>query len=194
MKRIAYTFALMLVLVGSAVAQSGTQDKQPNSLWQGFSLSVYKMEGVEASTGILDKVDGVYWGRTYIVRNEEATFTLSLNYNYEEKSFNPAEPNEVMDFQSSNPIVGGSWTMVVYKGGELKGMLFGEFTGGTMTWKMDRAGNEVNCAISGVLYIKGGTQDFAKVGGTRTYGRFNGFANYTTGDFPTTTGAVDLVF
>jgi hypothetical protein len=193
MKRIAYTFALMLVLVGSAVAQSGTQDKQPNSLWAGFSLSVYKMEGVEASTGILDKVDEVYWGRTYIVRNEEATFTLSLNYNYEKSSVAGA-PSETMESELSNPIVGGTWTMVVYKGGELKGMLFGEFTGGTMTWKLDRAGNEVNCAIKGDLYIKGGTQDFAKVGGKYAYGRFNGNAEYTTGTIPTTTGSVDLMF
>lgn len=191
MKHIIFAFALMLVLVGSAVAQSSMDDK-PGPFWQGFSLSVNKMEGFEASTGILDKEEALCWGRTFTVMNETGVFTLSVNYNYARSAtaVDVLEPNSSV----GDPIVSGTWTMVVYKGGELRGMLFGDFTGGTMTWTTDKAGNLAYGSINGVLNIKGGTHDFAEVGGTQTYGRFNGFSDYTTKNAPFVTGSVDLMF
>lgn len=172
MKRIAYTIAMMLVLVGSAFAQkvqtTDLEQKGQDGLAATYNFSE-KMSGIEVAPGFKDFADSVVWGNTLTLRGATSNFTLNLN----RKGVEP-------DTQSGNSIIGGSWSLSVYKGGEFKGMLFGEATGGTIFWETDRRGNIIAQRIAAELVIKGGTGDFASVGGAQTFGRFNSTARVNT--------------
>ncbi len=180
MKQLVYTIALMLVLVGSAAAQRNTNDA---GLWEDNSLILSNLVGVQASSGVVDTEDDTLWGHTFALRNAEANLTASLNYT-----------SYVPSVDGPNKIIGGTWTMSIYKEGEFKGMVFGEFDSGTIEWSMTRTGVVTGAAITAQMSIKGGTESYAHLSGTKTNGNFYGQINYSQGGRPTITGFTDLRF
>jgi len=164
MKKIAYTIAMMLVLFGSAFAQTAqTTDaaqREQDGLVVTYNFSE-KMSGLEVASGFSDYEDNTVWGNTLTMRGATSNFTLNLNRG-------GIQP----DTQFGNKVIGGTWALSVYKGGEFKGMLFGEVTGGSYDWQTDRRGNITGEVIKTELVIKGGTGDYATVGGGQTFGRF----------------------
>ena len=181
MKQLVYTIALMLVLVGTAAAQRNTNDA---GLWDGSTTTFTNLGGVEASAGFVDQEDNTLWAHTFVMRNGDTDMTVSFNYT----SFTP-NPD------APNTIVGGTWTMNIYSGGEHKGMVFGEFTGGTIEWKMDRTGVVSNGVINAQMKINGGTESFADITATSvTIGNFYGEVSYNRGGHPIISGYSDLRF
>jgi|GEM_PF-5625680 len=180
MKQFVYTIALMLVLVGSAAAQRNTNDA---GLWEENTLLLSNLEGVQASSGVVDIEDDTLWGHTFAMRNAEANLTVSLNYT-----------SHVPSVDGPNKIVGGTWTMSIYKEGEFKGMVFGEFDGGAIEWQMSRTGVLNSAAITAQMSIKGGTEFYAHLSGTKTSGNFYGQISYSQGGRPLITGFTDLRF
>lgn len=159
MKQVAYTIALMLVLVGSAFAQqiqTTPNVQSDDGLFAGLSFNE-QMSGVEAATGTVDLEDNVTWGKTIVMRGETSGFTASLN-------IDGVKPN----LREGNKILGGTWTLTIYKAGEFRGMLFGEFSDGAITYKTDRADNITAEYVEGAMIIKGGTGEFANVTGSGT--------------------------
>jgi hypothetical protein len=171
--------------MGSAFAQTRNFN-ETTALWGGFSLSTDKMNGVEVSPGTLDYVDSICWGRTFSMMSEGNTFTIAPNYYFDQ--FAGGEPVEYV-----SKITGGAWTMV-HKVGKYNGMLYGEMTGGTIEWYMDKSGKLTYGEISADLYIKGGTGSFEKFGGPSTYGKFTGRVDYDKEGVPFIVGSVDLMF
>lgn len=180
MKQFVLTIALMLMLVGTAAAQ---RNSYSSGLWEGDTMQMANLEGIEASAGIVDPEDDTRWGHTFALRNDESNLTVSINYT-------SATPN----FAEPNAIVGGSWAMSIYKQGEFKGMLFGDIALGTMEYKITRGGEVSSAAVSAELRIKGGTGIFANSGGPRTYGTFHGLIRYEGEVHPKITGLTSLVF
>jgi hypothetical protein len=194
MKQIAYTIALMLVLVGSAFAQqiqTTPNVQSDDGVFAGASF-IEQMSGIEASPGTIDLVDNVTWGNTITMRGETGNFTAILNTD----GVKPSLPY-------GNKILGGTWTLTVYKAGEFRGMLFGEFTRGVITYKVDRANNITAKYVEGAMVIKGGTGEFANVSGSGTSdGKFlsTSYPNPDTSSsepashIPVHNGQVDLRF
>ncbi|HEY0545238.1 MAG TPA: hypothetical protein VGC91_07690 [Pyrinomonadaceae bacterium] len=164
MKKIAYTIALMLVLVGSAFAQmiqTTPYVQSDDGLFAGATFNE-QMSGVEAAPGTIDLEDNVTWGTTITMRGDTSAFTANINSD-------GVRP----DLQNGNRIIGGTWSLTVYKAGTFKGMLFGEFIGGSITYKTDRAGNIVAEYVEGAMVVKGGTGDFANAStGSQSSGKF----------------------
>jgi hypothetical protein len=179
MKKIAYTIALMLVLVGSAFAQrvqtNLTAQSDPGFAAEpSFSES---LTGMEITSGFADLEDNVLWGNTLTMRGDTSDLTASINRD-------GVTPN----IQYGNKVLGGTWTLTVYRGGEFRGMLFGEFTSGSILWKTNRAGNIISEDIAAELLIKGGTGIYANVGGAHTFGKF-----WSTSDLNPATSTTDPV-
>jgi hypothetical protein len=185
MKRFAFAITLVLMCMGSAFAQARSIT-EITPLWPGFSLSTDKMNGVEVSAGTLDYVDSICWGRTFSMMAGSNTFTIAPNYTFELPT-----TGETLEYVSN--IKGGAWTLV-YKQDKHNGMLFGEMTGGTIEWYMDRTGKLISGEITAGLNIKGGTGSFEKVGGPSTFGKFTGKVDYDKEGVPFITGTVDLMF
>ncbi|MBV9211889.1 MAG: hypothetical protein JOZ52_14705 [Acidobacteria bacterium] len=153
MKKFAYTIALMLVLVGSAFAQKPSDN---GTVYAGFSF-YEQMGGVETSAGTVDLEDNVTWGKTIAVRGETSDFNAHLNL----KGVN-------QDVNNGNEIIGGTWSLTIYKGGVFQGVLFGEFIGGNVTYKADRNGVITAEFVEGAMVVKGGTGAYANTTATQT--------------------------
>ncbi len=179
MKQLIFAMALMLMLVGSAAAQSDV------NFWQGSNLYINKLEGVETSSGIVDTEDNIVWGNTYTVRNETGIFTISFN----REAFVRSSVRDV--------IVSGSWTMTVYKNGEYSGTLYGDVASGQAQYNYDETGNVSTGLINAKLRIKGGTDNFANVTASEaTAGNFTGYvkAAETRVFVLKAEGSIDLTF
>jgi hypothetical protein len=153
----------MLVLVGSAFAQTA----QPNpatagdsDFWAGFAFSA-QMGGFEIEPGTDDFANDMTRGKVITLHGESSDFTAVID-----------SGGTKPDFQNGNKIVSGTWTLTVYKGGELYGRLFGVFTSGSLKYKADRAGNILAEYVDADMLIKGGTEAYARVGGPQTSGKF----------------------
>jgi hypothetical protein len=180
----------MLVLVGSAFAQK-VQTTNPEPGFAATYNFSEKMNGIEVAPGFADYEDSVVWGNTLTLRGATSNFTLNINRGGIESNV-----------ESGNKVIGGTWSLTVYKGGEFKGMLFGEVTGGMIHWMTDRRGIIIAENLDTELVIKGGTGDFASVGGSQTFGRFNSSApvnnanevNVAVPGFPSHEGELNLLF
>lgn len=186
MKRIAFAITLVLVFAGSALAQTRAEVR-PGPFWEGHSLNIGKMNGVEVSIGTMDYVDGICWGRTFSMTNPDGHFTIAPNYSYD-IIFTQTDPQEYV-----SKITGGAWTMM-FRLGKYHGMLFGEMTGGTIEWYRDKSGRLLYGNITAELNIKGGTDSFSTVGGPYSYGKFTGTVDYDKEGVPFIVGSVDLMF
>ncbi len=163
MKKLAYTFALMLVLVGSAFAQrvqTNPAAQSDGDFWAGFSFSA-QMGGFEIAPGVDDFANDMTRGKVITLHGDSSDFTAIID-----------SGGTKPDFDNGNKIVSGTWTLTVYKGGEYSGRLFGVFTSGTLKYKADRAGNILAEYVDADMLIKGGTDAYARVGGPQTYGKF----------------------
>ena len=179
MKRFAFTIALTLILAGSAFAQNPSD---PMDLWQGFAFSE-KMSGLETAKGTDDFEDDVIWGRSITLAGRLGEFTANIN-----------RGGVKDDNDNGNKIVGGTWTLHVYKGGQLRGMLFGEFTGGTIEWIKDKSGTIIAETVTGRLVITGGTGEFESIGGAHTSGIVSTISDVNPKGYPLHNGAVNLIY
>ncbi len=184
MKKFAFAITLVLMLMGSSMAQS--ERRIPGDLWGGFSLSIPKTVGVEVSAGTLDMVDGIRWGRTFSMTSDTGTFTIAPNHTSDLVS--QSDPSELW-----SKIAGGAWSMN-YKSGKFSGMLFGEITNGTIAWYADKSGKLLSGEITAEMNIKSGTGSFAAAGGPATFGKFSGTVNYDTDGVPTIVGTMEFMF
>ncbi len=182
MKQLIYTIALMLVLVGSAAAQRGNNSTDP-VLWQGTSQTFAGLSGIEVSPGTVDIVDDTRWGHTFTMGSDEGNLTVSLNYS-------SYQPNR----DGGNIIVGGTWTMAVYKNGVYKGMLFGDVVGGLMEWKISKSSVITTGAVKAQLRTKGGTDDFKQITNVDVLGNLAATISYTEIALPKISGFADLMF
>lgn len=194
MKKLAYSIALMLVLVGSAFAQKAQTDPAASSggdFWAGFNFSA-QMGGFEIAPGVDDFANDMTRGKVITLHGDTSDFTAIID-----------SGGTKPDLQYGNKIVSGTWTLTVYKGGELFGRMFGVFTSGSLKYKADRAGNILAEYVDADMLIKGGTDAYARVGGPQTSGKFlsTAYMNQTSttsdtaqSDIPAHKGEVNLIF
>lgn len=149
MKRVAYIFALLLVLTGGAMAQNPSDGIGSGDVQLGFSAS-----GVETSRGTFDSIDNKFWGNSFALNGGNRTETYHLTI-----SMDHVQNNSGID---SN-ITSGGWTLAVYKNGIYSGAIYGDITAGSIFWKTDRAGNIFSRYTTGKLRVTGGRGSFEGV-------------------------------
>jgi hypothetical protein len=182
MKHFLFTIALAFILAGSAFANSAITAQGAEEFKPGFTFSE-GMSGLETAAGTNDFEDDVVWGNSITLAGTTSEFTANINR---------AGIEINRDF--GNKIAGGTWTLHVYKGGILRGIIFGEFTGGTIEWVRDRRGNLIAQSLNGTLTIKGGTDEFESVGGAHTSGTISTVSDVGTRSNPRHKGSVNLLF
>ncbi len=182
MKRFVLTITLVFMFAAGAYAQSAGNNGTATDLWGDYNFSE-KMSGLETAKGTEDFEDDIIWGNSITLAGTTAEFTANLN-----------RSGIRMDPDFGNKVAGGTWTLHVYKGGELSGMLFGEFTGGMVEWLRDRRGNVVAQSINATLVITGGTGAFASVGGPSTSGTMTSISNMDKTAQPIHNGSVHLYY
>jgi hypothetical protein len=166
------------MLVGSAAAQAA----DPTPVWTGSSFGE-KMNGVEVSNGVADLEDNMTWGKTITLRGESGEFTANIN-----------TIGTKPDIASGNKVVGGTWTLTVYKGGLFYGKMFGEFVGGIIEYQTDENGAILSEHIRAEMVIKGGEEAYKNIGGDQTYGVLDSDANLRTRGRHVYVGSVSLIF
>jgi hypothetical protein len=129
--------------------------------------STDNLRGIEISPGII--FGNTRYGATCIgsaTGDLPGAWSVAINYT-------PPHPGGDV----TNNIVGGSWSLVVYRGGSLAGTLQGRVLRGTAAWNHDGTEADINAQLS----ITRGTGAFAGATGT---GTFTGTLSHLT--FPPT--------
>jgi hypothetical protein len=101
------------------------------------------VQGIETSTGVV--VGDTRYGASFTgAVNGAISGTLSASIDYR-----PAYPRP----GSANSVVGGSWSLAVYRGGRYQGLLYGHAGAGGVRWNLD----VTEARVDAVLRIAGGT-------------------------------------
>jgi hypothetical protein len=110
--------------------------------------------GIETSMGTVS--GGTRYGATFagsVSGSLDGTLTASADYR-------PAFPGPGV----TNRIVGGSWSLAVYKDGRFQGVLFGPLASGTVRWNPD----DTEATTTTVLTVDGGTGAYLGAHGSAT--------------------------
>jgi hypothetical protein len=198
MKRLAYAFALTLILITTAAAQGTPKLDDSDSDQRPVVYYSSLIEGVETSPGVASADGAAITGTTYTV---DVSGTLAGHFTAVVDSTSPdpqAEQfvNDVLP-QNENQIVRGTWTMAVYQDGAYRGTLFGEITGGRISWTYGKMTN--SGTVRAELTIKGGTKGMADVTAGQTLGAFEVLwesnpEGSNDAASPTLNGRLDLAF
>lgn len=155
MKRIIYTVAVVLILAGGAMAQKSHTAilvaANPQVDLNAFSFGV---SGVETAEGTEDYTNNICWSNTFSVtgRDSESLYQFTISIDYTE-----VEPGQDTD------IIGGNWSLAVFRDNRHVGTLYGEISNGTITWDKDDFGT-ITRKTNAKIRITGGTIDYANVG------------------------------
>ncbi len=201
MKRLAFAFALTLIMVATAAAQ-GPVRLDDNEDQRPVIHYTSQIEGVEAAPGVASADGAAITGTTYTL---DVSGTLTGHFTAVMDSTLPAPPDQkdahfVYDIlpeqKGDQQIVRGTWTMAVYQDGAYRGTLFGEITSGTMGWNYDKT--TTSGTIRAELTIKGGTKGMANVTAGQSFGAFEVIwesnPNGNEAASPTLNGSLDLAF
>lgn len=168
MKKLVYIFALGFVLTASAFAQSSFNESTNNDAIAPIQIAL-KLSGVETTNGTYDVIDNKFWSNTFALNGNNGTshFTISMDY----MNAKPGQDSEV---------VSGNWTLVVFKGGEYRGLLFGDVIGGYIVWSYDKEEKPLSRFTSVKVRILGGTGVFEGSIDEGTTGIFNSYSEVGT--------------
>lgn len=182
MKRIIYTIAVVLILAGGAMAQKTSTTisaENPQVALNAFSFGV---SGVETAKGTDDYANNICWSNTFSVtgRDSESLYQFTISIDYLE-----VEPGQDTD------IIGGNWSLAVFRDNRHVGTLFGEISNGTIKWVKDDFGTVIRNTTAKIR-ITGGTIDYANVGANGS-GTFRASAIMES-EKPVANGTVELLF
>lgn len=125
--------------------------------------ATYALRGIEISQGII--IDDTRFGATFVGATQgiagsalgtTGTWSVSVNYN------NPPSPGPNV----RNHIVGGFWSLTVYKNNRVLGSVWGTVVGGETEW--NDAGTKAN--VTANLQIQGGSGIFRGSSGIAVFG------------------------
>jgi hypothetical protein len=165
MKRLVLTIALAFALSSFVAAPARAATTHNDTV-----------SGIEVFPGFV--VGAVRYGATFVGR---ATGELP-GYIVASINYTPPNPGPGV----TNNVVGGRWTLSVYRDGELQGRLSGSIAGGAATWNADGTLAAINLGLS----VASGTGAYA---GTTGSGSFTGLLSHLTFP-PTWGGALALSF
>jgi hypothetical protein len=168
MKKLVYIFALVLVLTANAFAQSSFDESIANDAVAPIQIAL-RLSGVETTKGTYDVTDDKFWSNTFALHgnNGSSHFTISMDH-INARSGQDAE------------VVSGNWTLKVFKGGEYRGLLFGDVITGYIIWNYDYDGNVPIRFTSVKIRVLGRTGVFANSIAEGTTGEFNSYSEVGT--------------
>jgi hypothetical protein len=140
MKNIIQLVVLTLILAGAAFAQI---EEPIEPITQGITFSGSETTGSRFNTKMDVPAGNTFALNGYNHQYSSILLTLSLDFDGPE------------DQANGNAIVGGTWNMAVYSKGGYVGSIFGDVTGGTVTWSGSGKKN-----TSAAFTVNGGTGDF----------------------------------
>lgn len=179
------TFALALLaalLIAMVSAPSAEAQQQQRAVAAQQVTYVDQLYGYEISPGI--KYGGVRYGATFVGQ----AYGELPGYFYGSLNYTPASVGPSV----TNQIVGGYWSLKVFDShGNYQGLVYGRFTGGTVSW--DQTGTVAQVAAT--MSVTGGTGAYR---GARGTGLFNGQLDHGPWDrrvgLPTVGGQLTLTF
>ncbi|MGI8640666.1 MAG: hypothetical protein ACR2MG_12070 [Pyrinomonadaceae bacterium] len=167
---------LILTMCFSSAAMAQTKSDETLALFRFYT-------GVETSAGTLDVINTMRWGNTFTLTGfsewdtETHCLTVSLNY------FNSLPEG------GGFTVLGGTWSLVVFRDEAYAGTLYGEVTGGAITFIQNADGETIAKQIKVKLRTTGGTGVFAKRKFKSVNGIYSAATNFKTNQ---TTGNLNL--
>lgn len=164
MKRVVYLVALVLVLTGSAMAQKSRAKVSPTAGFEPVVQMMFNADGIETTQGVYDELNEKCWGNTFSVKGSDGrmeSYQLTISMSYMGNQF------------ADTKVVGGNWTLLVYKGDVYVGMLYGEITNGSLSWELNEKNSPIGKYSLGELRVLGGTDEYEQVAEGTIYGDFN---------------------
>lgn len=149
--KIVLTIIFTACLPGVAAAQIATQSSRERKSFA--SVRVYT--GTEISGGRFDSMNTMLWGNTYVLTgtNEQETHSLTISLDYYD-----SQPNGGNGFA----VMSGMWSLVVFRNNAFAGTLYGDVSGGAITFLQNDDGGTVSKRTNAVLKVNGGTGIFKK--------------------------------
>jgi hypothetical protein len=146
MKLIISTFLLTVVFAVAAMAQRD-DTVTGGDLGRGLQLS-----GTQTAAAQLNS--NVFEGNTFMftANDDVQNYALSVSIDY------VANPEEAQSYYA----VGGSWTLSVFRDGNLVGTIYGDITGGGINEIMDENSVIVQRAVEAQFRTQGGTGEFSE--------------------------------
>lgn len=130
MKKLFYLTILTVLFVSGISAKSLTSVQTRNKMIISHEvLETLTLAGVQSEEGLADSGNDTRLGNTFVLTggNENVSVSLTISMNY-----TAAEP----DIERGNKVIGGTWTMTVYKNGVYFGVMYGSVSGGAINWQM----------------------------------------------------------
>ena len=151
MIKIAAVIILAIGLTTSAAAQSKTTS---------VLTQIIPLTGIETAKGTYEPLTNTFYGNSFVLNNlgesEAHLFTVSLDY-----SRTLDYTCEHCDVVSRFPVIGGSWSLVVFRNNVYAGTLFGKVSGGAIDTITNRNGEPGFRQMQINLQATGGLKSFA---------------------------------
>jgi hypothetical protein len=171
--------AMIILAIGfttSAAAQSKTNDDL---------IRIIPLTGIETAIGTYDPLTNMVYGNSFVLNNlggsETHLFTISLDY-----SRTLDYTCEHCDVVSRFPVIGGSWSLVVFRNNVYAGTLFGKVSGGAIDAVTASGGEPAFRQMQINLQATGGLKSFAGRRSANISGVFEAVtdtsSNQTTGN------------
>jgi hypothetical protein len=145
MKSTIFIFVLTLVMAGSAIAQRGFEAADLN-------VPAISVKGEQTAAGNPDAESSVVRGNTFMMvgADRQSNYSLSVSVDY--------TPNA--DEVQVSDVAGGSWTLSIYRDGNLVGTVFGDMVGGSITEVLNEDTTLGERDITANFRIQGGTGEY----------------------------------
>lgn len=160
MKKIVCLIILNIALVIGVGAQKSVARKQVSAaksqlqMLQASEQTVFTFSGVQMAPGVLDEMNQMFRGNTFVLNGGMDQFSTHLNISME-YTVDPTNPNKHL-------ICSGKWTLVVYDSGIYTGVIFGDIANGEINWMQDPETMEVSVRQTAAqLRIVGGTDEYS---------------------------------
>lgn len=176
-----FIVALLAALLVAVVSTPSVEaQQQQGAVAAGQTTYVDQLSGYEISPGI--KYGGVRYGATFVGQ----AYGELPGYFYGSINYTPASVGPSV----TNQIIGGYWSLKAFdQQGNYQGIVYGRFTGGTVSW--DETGTVAQ--VSATMSVMGGTRAYR---GARGMGFFNGQLDHGPWDqrvgLPTVGGQLQL--
>lgn len=154
MKNLFYLIIVTVLFVSGIAAQSRVEVKNQNEMTRSnLSVNRLYLTGIQSAEGLDESFNDVRSGNTFVLSggDESVSVHLTISMNY-----TSATPDLVM----GNKIVGGTWTLIVYKNDVYFGTLYGDVSGGEISWKTDGRDNFISRQTDVKFAIAGGLDGY----------------------------------
>ena len=165
MKKMALTVLLTLILI------AGSTPAQKNIM----SDLLVEYDGVETFAGTSDPINSILWGETFSMQSASYWQTNCLNISINSSTQRVIENDG--EVQNGDEVLGGNWSLAVFRENRVFGTIYGEVTGGVTNETVGSIKDSTVRQTRITLQTTGGTGALERIGKRHITGTFDAATN-----------------